>query len=437
MHAQEEVDFEPQRVVNPEVDTVLERTKVMGALGHARELVRGIIAAETLEQQVSVFTHSPIFEASKVLNSPEMNISPEEAKIIEGLNKKLLTNPDVMIFLLGDKETTGVLYATVQELLRQSGISDEKVLSEMVHYGDVVELSKTLFKDNAVLPLVAAVHDSFKFVDGMQHLGLHEVLSTHVGSELLVSALESAQEKGLLTLEDGELAALNKLAKRAIFTHGNDEYPEITSKPLEIIDGVELRELFKSLYVKPEHRSYPSDSATPLTTAQEVISGMNLADILVGAHPSSFVKYNLAWRSEVVCESTLATYLHTKILASLSGNLSPTVAFYLQDPMGEEYAAISDKMTEYSTRAAMLVLLLDPEAKKNMDGTAYLDVTQVLEQNRDSNVEVAAQEVKASFAVLTADMQSKEKRQDFNEAFSHLITLILGLNLRLPADSGN
>ncbi len=105
-----EFNQEPQPHINKDVESVLANAKVRGSLEHARDLVTGVSAAETIKQQIEVFTHSPIFDACKVLNSPEMDISSEEAVVVERLNTKLLENPQLLAFLLGDGEQMGLLY---------------------------------------------------------------------------------------------------------------------------------------------------------------------------------------------------------------------------------------------------------------------------------------------------------------------------------------
>ncbi len=293
------------------------------------------------------------------------------------------------------------------------------------------------FKGNALLPLVAAVHDSFKFVDGVQHLGLHEVLSTHVGSELLISALQVAEQKGLIKFEVGELEVLNKLAKRAIYTHGNGEFPEVTSSPYDYVDEVEVRELFGSLYIKPGQRSYPSNMSAPLTKSQEVISGMNLADILVGAQMPSLIKYNLSWKSEIVCESTLEKYLNTRLLASFSGNITPIVAVYLHEHMQEGYAVVAGEIEEYGLRAGLLIALLDPDAHHNLDSNRYHRAQELLALHKDFGFSKAVDDLRAAFTALGDDTANIQKRNEFNACFMHLVTLVQGVDVHLTANAGN
>ncbi len=191
------------------------------------------------------------------------------------------------------------------------------------------------------------------------------------------------------------------------------------------------------MYIKPDHRSYPQDASTPLTTAQEVISGMNLVDIMVGAQPTSFIKYNLAFSSEAVCQGSLADHLHTNVLTSLEGNLSPSVSFYLREQLGDRYDVLLAKMNEYATRAATLVVLLDENAQNNLPADRYEAATRVIAANANSTALAAADVVRAEFAALAADVQNVEKRREFNEAFSHLIYVISGFDLQLSVDSGN
>ncbi len=134
-----------ERVIPPDVTELLKNEKVNNAIKHATELVRGVRNAETIEDQVDVFKHSPISHACKVLDSPEMEMHPAEEQMITALNEKLLAHPQVTELLLGDIGKVGLLYSSIQELLIQADVDETKVVAEMVHYGDVVELSQRFF----------------------------------------------------------------------------------------------------------------------------------------------------------------------------------------------------------------------------------------------------------------------------------------------------
>lgn len=307
--------------------------------------------ADVLLDMTQAFSSSDASKIKEYMDSPESELSPEERKELFAINEILSQNvsqlkpffdTDGPLFLALRKNLNTELIekGSITEVDRNSKrkIFEEIIEQEMTHYSEVFSLSQEVDPHNIVLALSAIVHDSAKFFNGVNEVGLHELLSTITGSQLIGAVLEQLKnenEKELLTKE--QIAIVKKFAMRAIVTHGHQEFPILKSS--KIVGGrVDVRQIFDGLIPIPDKTSLPEQSDTIQTKEDRFytnsIAILNCVDMTVGSNNSSLKKYLKAYTTQfaiVASKDSLQDFVTKSIFASFESNLKGDSYQYLKD----------------------------------------------------------------------------------------------------------
>lgn len=215
-----------------------------------------------------------------IRSNNEKEISTQEQTLLETISQeKLEKNPRIVT------EIINILLAAQRLNLSNRHVSSTE--TEMAHIEEVTRNSQAIYPDLPILHLAAAVHDSYKFNQkGGLELGLHELTSTITGTALVEKILEKYKKE--LNLNPREIKLIVKLIKRAILTHGTDEFPERESDYKKGAVGT-LKNIW--IYAKNKKRSWTLFEKKQ-NKATKTIAALNYLDALTGATANSFVKYN-------------------------------------------------------------------------------------------------------------------------------------------------
>lgn len=255
------------------------------------------------------------------MESEEAEITHSEAAQLKSISEKLEQHTPLIA------ELTQVLLEAQKINLERRGLDKKQIDIEQKHITEVVELCSLIFPQFPILQLTAAVHDSYKHVaPGYTELGLHEIASAALGPELIGKVLTDHAEQLGLSLR--EIQLIQKLAKRAIYTHGNGEFPEQKSFSSA---HVWIRNLFGGLYVLPKKRAARNIFSTNLSTADLTIVAMNYLDAVTGTNHTSFIKYSSFYSSNQIVECvSLSEYFENYIFQSFETNMNMASGIVLQ-----------------------------------------------------------------------------------------------------------
>lgn len=210
----------------------------------------------------------------------EKEISTHEQNLLETISKEKLEKNQKVV-----TEIVNILLAT--QRLNLSNRNVGSIQEEMAHIEEVTRNSQTIYPDLPILHIAAAVHDSYKFNQkGGFELGLHEVTSTITGTALVEKILEKYAKE--LNLNQNEIKLIVKLIKRAILTHGTDEFPERESEYKKGAVGT-LKNIW--IYARNKKRSWTLFEKKQ-NKATRTIAALNYLDALTGTTANSFIKYN-------------------------------------------------------------------------------------------------------------------------------------------------
>ena len=265
-----------------------------------------------------------IFQETRLrLESRKSEFNDVEITNLTKISKKLSEKPDANIQIIK------VLLSVQEQNLRQRGLNEKAIKTELKHISDVVSLSQKVFPGNPILHFAAAVHDSYKHVsESKTVLGLHEVASTALGPVLLKETLLRFAEQ--LDISEYEVSLITKLAQRAIYTHGTEEFPanntDCSQSPQK-----RLGELFGGLSMLTKKNSWKSYKHNQ-NIATETVAGLNYLDGLTGTDPNSFIKYNLFYSTPYIIEKrgTLKEYILSDIFSSFQDNITMTAGKLLR-----------------------------------------------------------------------------------------------------------
>lgn len=306
--------------------------------------------AEILLDMTHAFTDSQAAKIKEYMDSNDSELSPEERTELLAINDLLAENISQLQPFF---DIDGPLFCALKDNLTfeliEKGLPDDEernkrvhkfsgvIEQQMTHYQEVCALSREVDPRNTILALAAIVHDSAKYVSGAHELGLHELLSTITGPQLVGAVLEQLKnEDGTQLLKSEQIDLVKKFIMRAIFTHGYQEFPTVKSN--EIVGGrTDVREVFGGLIPVPDKTSIPDHQATIVSDADKFyfnsIAILNCVDMSVGSNNSSLKKYLNTYTTQfdtITARESIQDFVSKDIFASFESNLSGDSYLYLE-----------------------------------------------------------------------------------------------------------
>ena len=410
-----------------EPDNVLYSEKVLQQLLTIELGVRTIDAQTTFTDKRTAFF---IDQSTQVLRNalrdqedePEPDL--ELCNSIDSINKRLLENEQVVSSMIDD-------LLNAQRLnLRVRGIPEDKIEIEIGHIQDVITLCKNIFPDLAVLQLFAAVHDAYKYLQpGNVQVGLHELTSTILGPELLAAVLKKYQPQ--LELSDLEIENIIRVSRRAIYTHGKEEFPDKNSTEIPPTEDehtaleefqsktiTQVRMLDKpvgiQLYIKTQKEAvtHEPDLEQP-NSIQILTAALNGADAATGSHYKSMIKYNGHYPTALVVESDLTQYFQNKLFSSFASNLQTESLLALVNTI-QYGSSVKQLINDYSGIMATIMQSLDQNREVKRESL------------REPRQELFASfnSLKTAFTTQATTTEQSSLRKTFDTALSNFITTV-------------
>lgn len=253
-------------------------------------------------------------------------ISEQEDKKLEKINHHLNSNKEVV------NQIIDTLIESQKVNLINRGVPKDTVDVEIKHITEVVALTKRIFPNMPILHLAAAVHDSYKYNSkGQMELALHELTSTALGPLLVEKMLLKHKSEILFGNDETEKREINhdeiqlilKLIKRALETHGTDEFPDQTAAFTDN-DNPNIGILYDSVKPRPSKNSW-SLLDQKASSASITIAGLNYLDAITGTNRTSFIKYNnpITYQNSIFIQEiqTPADYVTKKLFSSFESNI--------------------------------------------------------------------------------------------------------------------
>jgi len=250
---------------------------------------------------------------AKEVNENSIEFSKEEGDELNNINGLLLEKNQIV------DEIISVLIETQRLRLITIGLDPKKINSEIIHIKKVVALTKIAYPTFPILHLAAAIHDSYKYDKNASfQLGLHELASTYLGTELIKDILNEYKTK--LELNTDQINLTSKLIKRAVLTHGTTEYPMLNASYSDQ-DHPEIGNLHgNDIYFRPNQKSTDINVNSIVDIS---VMGLNYLDALTGTEAESFIKYNHNYRNhQLFFQKTLKNYMLNSIFSSFDSNIN-------------------------------------------------------------------------------------------------------------------
>lgn len=363
-----------------------------------------------------------LWEARKKI--VEETLSDQELQQVMELNDLLKKEPEKLRLI------TETLINFQEKILEGIGVKKELVQEATAHVRETIILAQDAPDGGPLVELILAAHDMAKY-NAICLMGEHELLGAILGPEVIGATLDLL---GLGRYKNG----VCKLAEKAIYCHGEYEWPERQASPFRLgksviihafrVDSHFLGLFFKAprsdevVIVKVEDEQTPENQEA-IGLCRKIIRGVSEADKIAGMTLEAFAKY--------AQEARLGSFFSQA--SSWEYLLTFSDTFYQQTPEAIGLKATHGKAIQ--TRGELFFALLDDAQHRPKD--ALKTYQQAFGKEGEKIFAMAKAMVttfskgKAAYA-LGQRSKAMEFKQHYSNFFRHLSGELKAIRLPYP-----